>query len=100
MSVTRSSRSSTPACTPIADAVAFGQWRAAQRLLERGARTNLWQAAALGLVDRIQEELDRTPPPARDELDNALSCAARGGQHTTGELLLDRGADPGWVGPL
>jgi len=28
--------------TPLADAVAFGQWRAAQRLVERGARTSLW----------------------------------------------------------
>ena len=84
--------------TPIADAVAFGQWKAARRLLERGARTNLWQAAALGLVDRVQEELDRTPPPAQDELDNALWCAAHGGQRTTAELLLDRGADPAWVG--
>ena len=36
--------------TPMADAVAFGQWKAARRLLERGARTNLWQAAALGLA--------------------------------------------------
>ena len=41
--------------TPIADAVAFGQWKAARRLLERGARINLWQAAALGLVDRVQK---------------------------------------------
>jgi ankyrin repeat protein/ketosteroid isomerase-like protein len=84
--------------TPIADAVAFGQWKAARRLQERGARTNLWQAAALGLVDRLQEQLNRTPPPAQDELDNALWCAAHGGQRTTAELLLDRGADPGWVG--
>ena len=43
--------------TPMADAVAFGQWKAARRLLERGARTNLWQAAALGLVDRVRDEL-------------------------------------------
>ena len=84
--------------TPIADAVAFGQWKAARRLLERGARTNLWQAAALGLVDRVRDELDRTPPPAQDELDNALWCAAHGGQRDTAELLLDRGADPAWVG--
>jgi ankyrin repeat protein len=84
--------------TPIADAVAFGQWKAARRLLERGARTNLWQAAALGLVDRVQDELDHTPPPAQDEVDNALWCAAHGGQRTTAELLLDRGADPVWVG--
>src|SRR5437870_11608318 len=41
--------------TPLSDAVAFGQWQAARRLVERGARTTLWQAAALGLLDRIQE---------------------------------------------
>ena len=75
--------------TPLADAVAFGQWAAARRLLERGARTTLWQAAALGLVDRVRDELAR-PPPAREELDNALWCAAHGGQRSTAELLLDR----------
>jgi uncharacterized protein len=31
--------------TTLAEAVAFGQWRAARRLVERGARANLWQAA-------------------------------------------------------
>ena len=40
----------------------------------------------------------QTPPPAREELDNALWCAAHGGQRDTAELLLDRGADPAWVG--
>jgi hypothetical protein len=50
--------------TPIADAVAFGQWAAARRLLERGARTTLWQAAALGLADRVRDELAQSPPPA------------------------------------
>ena len=84
--------------TPMADAVAFGQWAAARRLLERGARTNLWQAAALGLLDRVRDELMRTPPPSREELDNALWCAAHGGRRDTAELLLDRGADPAWVG--
>src|SRR5215208_3939356 len=43
--------------TPMADAVAFGQWNAARRLLERGAWTNLWQAAALGLAGRVRDEL-------------------------------------------
>jgi uncharacterized protein len=83
--------------TPIADAVAFGQWNAARRLLERGARTNLWQAAALGLVDRVQGALAQTPP-AQGDLDNALWCAAHGSQRETAELLLNRGADPAWVG--
>ena len=83
--------------TPIADAVAFGQWDAARRLLERGARTNLWQAAALGLADRVRDELAHSTP-AQQDLDNALWCAAHGGQRDTAELLLDRGADPEWVG--
>src|SRR5215469_15027157 len=43
--------------TPLSDAVAFGQWKAARRLVERGARTTFWQAAALGLMDRVDEYL-------------------------------------------
>jgi uncharacterized protein len=82
---------------PMADAVAFGQWKAARRLLERGARTTLWQAAALGLTDRVRDELDRTEP-SQDDLDNALWCAAHGGQRETAELLLDRGASPDRAG--
>jgi ankyrin repeat protein len=83
--------------TPIADAVAFGQWNAAGRLLERGARTNLWEAAALGLLDRVQDALAQTPS-SQEDLDNALWCAAHGGQRDTAELLLNHGADPAWVG--
>src|SRR3954469_4449025 len=83
--------------TPLADAVGFGQWNAARRLLERGARTNLWQAAALGLLDRVRHELAETSP-SRGDLDNALWCAAHGGQSETAALLLARGADPKWVG--
>ena len=83
--------------TPMADAVAFGQWAAARRLLERGARTNLWQAAGLGLVDRVREELGQNEP-TQEDLDNALWCAAHGGRRDTAELLLERGADPSWVG--
>ena len=83
--------------TPIADAVAFGQWAAARRLLERGARTNLWQAAALGLAARVRDELAHNPT-AQGDLDNALWCAAHGGQRESSELLLARGADPAWVG--
>jgi len=83
--------------TPMADATAFGQWNAARRLLERGATTNLWQAAALGLLDRVEAELARATT-TQEDLDNALWCAAHGGQRETAELLLGRGADPTWVG--
>ena len=77
--------------TPLADATALGQWRAARRLVERGARTSVFDAAALGLLDELGDV------PA-DELDGALWAAAHGGQRDVAELLLARGADPAWVG--
>ena len=80
----------------MSDAVVFAQWNAARRLLARGARTTLWQAAALGLTDRVAEELRREIP--REEITNALWHACRGGQRATAELLLDRGADLHWIG--
>lgn len=84
--------------TPMSDAVVFGQWRAARRLLERGAKTTLSQAAALGLLDRVRELSQRVPPPAADEVTNAFWHACRGGQRPTAEYLLGRGARLNWVG--
>jgi ankyrin repeat protein len=84
--------------TPLADAVAFGQWRAARRLVERGARTMLWQAAALGLMSRVQEYFESVPPAAADEITSAFWCACHGGQLATAEYLLGKGADLNWVG--
>ena len=84
--------------TPLADAVAFGQWRAARRLVSRGARTTLWQAAALGLADRVAELSDGSPAPPAVEITNAFWHACHGGQRRTAEYLADRGADLDWVG--
>lgn len=84
--------------TAMADAVAFGQWKAARRLLERGARTTLWQAAALGLIDRVQEDFVGGTAPARAEITNAFWSACHGGQQATAAFLLDRGAELNWVG--
>jgi len=84
--------------TPLADAVAFGQWKAARRLVERGARTTLWQAAALGLMDRVDEYLTAVPPPTPDDITNAFWCACHGGQRTVAEYLLGRGAELNWIG--
>src|SRR3972149_4760057 len=47
--------------SPMSDAVVFAQWRAARRLLERGATTTIWQAAALGLLDRVSSFLSQEP---------------------------------------
>jgi ankyrin repeat protein len=83
--------------TPLADAVAFGQWRAARRLVERGARSTIWQAAALGLMERVQECLlaQEVEPEA---VTNAFWCACHGGQLAAAKYLLERGADLNWVG--
>lgn len=82
--------------TPLADAVAFGQWQAARRLLEHGAQTNLWQAAALGLTYRVEQLLE--VGYSTEDLTNALWCACHGGQRATAEILLEQGADRDWIG--
>jgi ankyrin repeat protein len=84
--------------TPLADAVAFGQWQAARRLVERGARTTLWQAAALGLMPRVEEHFANDAPPASVDITNAFWCACHGGQRRPAEYLLARGADLNWIG--
>ena len=84
--------------TPMSDAVVFAQWRAARRLLERGATTTIWQAAALGVLDRVRDFCSTEPPPPREEITNAFWNASRGGQQPTAEYLLDRGADLNWIG--
>ena len=84
--------------TPLADAVAFGQWRAAIRLVDRGAEANLWQAAALGLMDRVKEEFEGEAAPPPGDVTNAFWHACNGDQQETAEYLLERGADLNWVG--
>src|SRR5690606_24219265 len=68
--------------TPLADAVAFGQWKAANRLIERGARANLWQAAALGLMYRVEARFTEDPSPTADEITQAFWLACHGGQRS------------------
>jgi uncharacterized protein len=91
--------------TPLDDAVAFGQWRAAHRLVERGAQTALWHAAALGLMDRVEASFAGTALPARHPwgggkappITIAFWCACHGGQRRAAEFLLERGAELNWV---
>jgi ankyrin repeat protein len=78
--------------TAMSDAVVFAQWRAARRLLERGAATTLWQAAALGLLHRVRALAQSESPPPQD-ITNAFWHACRGGQQQTAAYLLDLGAD-------
>jgi uncharacterized protein len=79
---------------PLGNAVGYGCWHVARLLVDRGARVNaLWQAAALGLVERVKELLIADPPPGQEDLDNAFFQACHGGQLRMADLLLARGAD-------
>lgn len=82
----------------MSDAVVFAQWKAARRLLERGARTTLWQSAALGVADRVHAHFGSEAPPSEPDVTNAFWHACRGGQRETAEYLLNRGADLNWIG--
>jgi hypothetical protein len=84
--------------SPLADAVGFGQWNAARRLVERGATTRLKDAAALGLMDPVGAFCATDPPPSPEEVTDALWAACHAGQRPTAEYLLERGADLNWVG--
>lgn len=81
--------------TPLFDARAFRQWKAAFRLVERGARVTPLDAATLGLVDRVREFLSGEPSP--EDVDRLLWGACHGGRLETAVLLLDRGADVDWI---
>jgi ankyrin repeat protein len=82
----------------MSDAVVFAQWRAARRLLERGATTTQWQAAALGLLDRVRRLCASEPLPAAAQITNAFWHACRGGQRAVAEHLLECGAALNWIG--
>jgi ankyrin repeat protein len=87
--------------TPLSDAVAFAQWKTARRLVEHGARTLLWEAAALGMSDRVEAHFidsSISSPSSGAEITQAFWCACHGGQRRTAEYLLGRGADVNWIG--
>lgn len=81
---------------PMADATGFGQWRAAHRLLELGARPTLQDAATLGLLGRVEEFV--AAGVDQEDLDGALWGACHGGRLSTARYLLSRGADVNWMG--
>ncbi|OMF06787.1 hypothetical protein BK129_13435 [Paenibacillus amylolyticus] len=95
--------------TPLDDAIAFAQWNAAWRLVERGAIFALWHAAALGDIHAIQEHFKgaklperypwgtTTSPSPPDAVTVAFWCACHGGQRETAEYLLDQGAELNWI---
>jgi uncharacterized protein len=77
---------------PLDDAVVFAQWRAARRLVERGATMAIWHAAALGELAEMELLADGADTD-QDDLDNACWHACRAGQLLTTQSLVHRGAD-------
>ena len=84
--------------TPMADATAFGQWNAARRLLERGAATTMWEASALGLLERVKTCFAADPRASADDATACLWGACHGRHRDVAEFLVERGADPNWIG--
>jgi ankyrin repeat protein len=81
--------------TPLDNAIGYGCWHVARRLVERGARVDkLWHAAALGLLDRLTELLVAGPPPSTEDINQAFWQACSGGQLRAAKRLLASGANP------
>jgi uncharacterized protein len=80
--------------TPLDNAVGYGCWHVARLLVARGAPVDaLWHAAALGMLDRLEELLAADPAPTPADVDNAFWQACHGGQRRAAERLLAAGAD-------
>jgi len=74
--------------TPLADATAFGQWKAARRLVERGAQTNYFAEASLGLMERLHDYFGGATAGAPDQVGDAFWAACHGGQLEAAAYLL------------
>jgi ankyrin repeat protein len=78
--------------TPLANAIGYACWNVARLLVARGARVeSLWQAAALGDRQRLDELIAVGTSP--EEIDHAFFQACHGGQLRIADHLLSRGAD-------
>src|ERR1700737_1554718 len=84
--------------TPAADAPPFGPWNAARRLVERNARSTFWESSTLGLMDRVVAFFESAEPPGAEDITYAFWGACHGGQQSSAEYLLARGADINWIG--
>jgi len=81
--------------TPLDNAVGYGCWHVARLLVTHGATVDkAWQAAALGMLGRLEELLGSDPPA--DSVSQAFWHACAGGERRAAEYLLSRGADLNW----
>jgi ankyrin repeat protein len=86
--------------TPLDNAIGYACWNVARLLVDRGAVVaKLWHAAALGMLDRLEELLsDRNQTDSGDDaISQAFWHACAAGQRRAAELLLHHGADLNWI---
>jgi uncharacterized protein len=82
--------------TPLDNAIGYACWHVARLLVASGARVDkLWHAAALGMLERIEQLLEQ--PPETGEVSQAFWHACAAGQRRAAEYLLARGADLNWI---
>jgi len=109
--------------TALSWAITVGSFKAANKLVELGDEPDLFCAAGLGMLEKVQsfwngDEVRPSPsktgssrwsddgktrlpcPPERDEdqISDALYIASRAGRLDVARWLLDHGADPNWRG--
>jgi ankyrin repeat protein len=83
---------------PLDNAIGYACWHVARLLVQRGAKVNkLWHAAALGMLDRLEELLGSPSGSEPEAVSQAFWHACAAGQRRAAELLLNRGADLNWV---
>jgi hypothetical protein len=82
--------------TPLDNTVGYACWNVARLLVERGAVVDEpWHAAALGMLDRLDQLLGTDPDPT--SVSQAFWHACAGAQRRAAQYLLSRGADLYWV---
>ena len=83
--------------TPLDNAIGYGCWHVARMLVACGAGVGkLWHAAALGMLERLDELLLQAGT-GQEEISQAFWHACAGGQRRAAERLLHAGADLNWV---
>jgi ankyrin repeat protein len=83
--------------TPLDNAIGYGCWHVARLLVGRGAKVDrLWHAAALGMLERMEQLLGERPETA-GQVSGAFWHACAGGQRRAAEYLLNKGAELNWI---
>lgn len=81
--------------TPLDNAVGYSCWHVARLLVERGARVErVWHAAALGMLDRLDDLL--VPEIDPEQISQGFWHACVAGERRAAERQLSAGADLNW----